>query len=113
MPRRRARDQDPDDDGSAGLNKIKVFLQNRLSPSDFRMLEQLLQQLNSGGEGEQDDQPPQPGGRQTDLLPGTQPNIPREDLREVRNNYAQDARGSDYFSQFPGNRDVQTWNYGG
>jgi hypothetical protein len=47
--RRVSRDQEPDDTDE-GLNKIKLFLKNRLDPQDYARLEQMLQQLSGGGE---------------------------------------------------------------
>jgi hypothetical protein len=131
---RRARDQSPDDTDE-GLNQIKTFLRNRLDPADFDRLEQMLAALN-GGEREPDDsgsmhaggqdepEPfrgrPQAGGRvrwdedgEPDLLPTRSSNIPEENRREIRNNYAQDSRGGGYFAMFPSNAKVVTSNYGG
>jgi hypothetical protein len=113
------------DEGDQLIQKVKIFLKNRLSPEDFQMLEQML-----SGNGEEDqgqDQPepfrgrPSPGGRQnwdeddeTHLLPTKGPTIAPANLRETRGGgrYAQDAAGGGYYDRFPMNARVDVNNYG-
>ena len=114
----RARDQSPDrpDEPDNRLEQVKTFLKNRLSPEDFARLEQMMQALAGGGEGEEDNGQNENDRReQMSASPsGVRPPGGREqpDNGEPRR-FAQDARGSSYFDAFPMNAKVGTSNYGG
>jgi hypothetical protein len=108
MPQRRARDQDPPDDtsgqGSASLEQVKTFLQNRLSPADWQRLQQMMKALN--GE-EPDDEPADPSAWESIQGKDDPPSFegaPKKGGLE----HAQDAspRGNGYFDMFPANKKV-------
>jgi hypothetical protein len=137
--RRPARDQDePDDDGIA---RVKAFLKSRLDPDSWARLNQMLQELsgsgsagepddeldrrrrdpqyNSSGEGEDEPEDfrgdPAAARERRSLLPTGRRDVGREeggDFGRYRRRFAHDARGDDYFDDFPANARVG-FGYGG
>ena len=117
-PRRVARDQSPEA-GDSPLDGVKRFLANRLSPEDFAKLEQMLQALSEGGEGEgegeeegssgQDDPSAFPGRPRPGGVPSGKDRVQNGEPR-----VAQDSRRASlsYLDLFPANAAVGIADYG-
>jgi hypothetical protein len=115
-PARSARDQDPpkqDLDSNSGqggdMEKIKLFLKNRLDPADYQQLCAMMKSISGGGSEEEDPTHVQ------DPMAKQSP----EDEQYMRQNadpkkeYAQDSsrRGGSYLDAFPMNARVK-FGYG-